>query len=299
MTKRFIKLLSLLTIFSCCNSITKTNQLQKVNDSLNILINDTSAYFNRISKVRYVDTINYTALNTTYKKWDDTMEIDSRPLYYLDTFTESGNKFRLVHIKEDYDNVATLEKFINGHWIRRIEFERFNGSGDVTHSMDVNNDGYNDITEEHKFSNSAYFFDIAKNDFIHTSGAYINDFFLLDTTKNLFCDFEEYRQMCGQIHSRLYTFRNFKRIDLFDLELYNCTETNNDVSLVTKLILSKYYERKTYKPNWGTDSLVALKTIKLSKPINLDKDYDPNIGYFDYVNFWRKNYKRLMGYSQH
>jgi hypothetical protein len=247
-----------------------------------------------------VDTLNYTTQNSIYIPLSDTMELDS-PAYYLDTFSVSNNRFRIVHFlfNNPYDPI--LEKFINGQWFKQIEFRSFNGSGEIKHLLDINNDSYKDITYENRWFREIYFYDSIKNNFIDTAGADINDgFYLLDTTKNIYCDFDQGRGWCGHLHSKLYTIKNYTKTTLFDLELCNCSEKNEYVTFIKKLILSKCFERKLlFKGISDRDSLVNIETINLSKPINMEKEYEPYYSYFDYVSFWRKNYKRLMGYSQH
>lgn len=287
--KKFISAIIILMFFSCNNS-TKDKNINVGNKQ----VLDSTKYINIYTKTPYLDTINYLRCTVSYTGKPDSFDADI-PAYFIDTFSQNGNKFRLVYQILDSNNDATLEKSINGQWFRRIEFNKFNNAGEILHTIDVNNDGYKDITREAHFFKHVYFFDNAKNNFIDTIGATIDDgVFLLDTIKNIYCDIQEFRGMCGQIHSKLYTFKNFKRINLFDIELYNCT--NDEASLVTKLIISKCYDRPD---DDYFDSLATLQTIKLHKPINLDKDYEPRYSYFDYLNFWKKNYKRLMNYPQH
>ena len=70
-------------------------------------------------------------------------------------------------------------------------------------------------------------------------------------------------QLAGQINSRLFTFINLKRVNLFNVNLYNWTKDNP--LIITKLVLSKCYDKP--KENYF-DSLVNLETIKLPKPMS-------------------------------
>jgi len=67
---------------------------------------------------------------------------------------------------------------------------------------------------------------------------------------------------------------------------------------VTKLILSKVTQSKYFNPDTmdNNDSLIERKDILLPAPIDLEKEYDLKIGYFDFVAFWKKQYKELLGY---
>ena len=69
--------------------------------------------------------------------------------------------------------------------------------------------------------------------------------------------------MCDQIHSKLYTYSDFKRIDLYDLNLYNCSETNSETNIITKFILSKCV-------SGNCDSTTVIEEVKLDKPIDIE-----------------------------
>jgi sugar lactone lactonase YvrE len=242
------------------------------------------------SFVGTADTIKYTGLPF----WGDTT-MERYGVSYLDTFTEGGIKFRFVHLRNDRrrTNTATLERFTNNKWIiSGIEFEPLNHEGDFDHSNDVNHDGHKDITHALRFDSEVYFFDPSKKDFIDSSTATINyGIYLIDTTKNIFCDFQEYKSMCGQISSTLYTFKGFRKYDLFRLELYNC-DNKNDEDLITKLI---FYKCK----NGSSGSLQKITETILKKPIdidNVDKNGNYPNGtdkYFDQLSYWREFYKKF------
>ena len=236
-----------------------------------------------------IDTASYDQLPF----WDSSMK--GYGPSYIDTFTESGVKFRFVQIENDTDvNSATLERFTNGKWIERIEFEKINHTGDFDRSEDINRDGYNDITRVLRFTTEVYFFDSIKKDFIDSATAELNDgIFLLDSTRNIFCDFQEFKQLCGNIYTSLYTFKNNKRLNLFKLELSNCDDENR--LFVNKIILNKCL-------SGDLKSLKPIETTKLKKSINIE-DYkaikllNGEENYFNYISYWQQRYKKLLGYK--
>jgi hypothetical protein len=251
----------------------KRLEILKVNDHHKII--DTAPLVGQIDTSVYIG----------YPYWDSAMERFGPP--YIDTFIEDGIQFRIVHIKNErrYINTATLERLANGKWIKKLEFEPLNHEGPFDRSRDINGDGFNDITHELRFTSEVYFFDPGKKDFIDSSTAEINNgIFLIDTVRNIYCDFQEYKGICGQISSSLYTFRGFRLYKLFELEFSNCDEGKEDS--VTKLVLKKCI-------NGSSESLQKVKETILKTPLdayNVDET-------FDYKTYWEKTYKNLLGYQ--
>lgn len=233
-----------------------------------------------------IDTFAYS--NLPY--WDSTMNrVDDA---YIDTFSVAGNRFRLINPfsnKSELDINVYLEKLIKDKWIFTGFTINFgNGIGNnYNHSKDINGDGFNDITENVKFVQSVYYFNPQTMNYLDTiSKEYINpEWTLLDTATKLFCDFRDLKQMCGEIHSTLYTFKGFNKYNLYDLELYNCTEKDDNTDTITKLILRKCI-------NGNLDSTIAVSETIPPHPIVAA--YDST--YFDYKNYWQDKYKALLNY---
>lgn len=267
-----------LTSFFACKD--KVKIAQKNNEIISI---DSSKFINTVSLTPYLDTIDYSKCQVSYKGKLDSFETDL-PAFYIDTFTQNNQKFRLIYKMLDRHNDATLEVFTKGQWFRRIEFDKFNGSGEITHNIDVNNDGFVDILRDARFLHEIYLYNPSISNFMESSCGQLNKkVFLIDTLHNIYCDFQEYRQHCNTIFSSLYTFENYKRVDLFKLNLDNCE--NGDYSKIKKMVLSKCI-------NTDLETYEELKTIKLKKPLDPEKK-----NYFDNKSFWKKEYKRLLGYS--
>ncbi len=205
---------------------------------------------------------------------------------YIDTFTVAGNNFHLIHHDTLFDGL--IEKKINNNWIKCFDIELGNHNG---YSLkDVNLDGYTDFLHDWKRYSEVYFFDPLKQNFSDTPLAAIAfEYTLIDTSRKIFCDFQEGKGMCGQISSLLYTFHGFAKYYLYNLELYNCDTTLNTdkqvyFDFVTKLILSKCL-------SGDADSLKRIGETVLRKPMDIWSDSS-----FDYKKYWTKRYKKLLGY---
>jgi hypothetical protein len=271
-----------------------------------LLILDTSklSYDSMDLQVNRIDTIRYFSL----PYWVDTM--DRFYNVYIDTFTVDGNKFRFINPQENKypsDILVYLEKLIDGQWYYTgFTLGIGNYVSDYYHSRDINGDGFNDITQNHKWNQAVYFYDPksktykSNNKYLYQYEFYASyDYKLIDTSNNIFCDFFDGKQMCYDISSTLYKFDRNSKNTLYKLELYNCDDKidDNHGRFITKLILYKCLPTTPInKVPFQEDSLVLLKEIKLSKPIDLRKNYDDSIGYFDYAAFWKRNYKQLLGY---
>lgn len=223
-----------------------------------------------------VDTVAY---ELPYK--DSTMEVYGPD--YIDTFSVAGVRFRFVHIndKRKRNNVATLERLTGGKWVKGITFMPMNHQGDFSHSMDVNNDGFIDITHELRFTSEVYFFDPAEKDFLPASDEQLNtDITLIDRKRNIFCDFQAFKGMCGQVTSDLYTYKGFEKKILLTMHFNNCE-------------VERYaYDITSISIRHPKGSVV--KVIKLKKPFDAF-DIEQT---FSYKEYWRRNYKTLLGYNK-
>lgn len=277
-------------IFSCNSS--SNRQLKNADTSKSAKTNKQSVDYVML-KPDIIDT----AVYKTLPYWDSTLNQYSDA--YIDTFSIGSNKFRFVNPMASQmtgDNSIRLQQRINNQWrVTNLTLtDNIHGSS-YDHSNDINGDGYNDITNFLRFTQEVYFFNPKTNSFFDSALAEINpDWTLLDKPNNIYCDFQELKGMKRQISSSLYTFRNFKRYELYHLELYN-SDNNEIANLITKLILSKCVLGLP-------DSLKKVQVMNLRKPIDTDAYDDHGIyadgsdRYFDYVKYWRERYKKLLGY---
>lgn len=274
-----------------CNDNKNHNGAQStvINDTVILDTSKLSTDTNNL-QVNKIDTIKYS--NLPY--WGETM--DRFYSAYIDTFSVAGNQFRFINpvaSKPQLDILVYLERQINNKWVfTGFTVGKINHGGAYYHNRDVNGDGFIDITQNESFVQAVYFYDQKVK--LYTGTTYPDDletnfinpkWALLDTATKLFCDFQDLKQMCGEIHSTLYTFKEFKKYNLYDLELYNCTETDNNTDTITKLILHKCV-------NGQLDSVVTVNETVLTDPIVVAYDF----AYFDYKKYWKDKYKTLLNY---
>ncbi len=300
----FLFIISLQLVISCSNYTTHVTYSTSTITHNGILDTSKMAEDTNNLQVNKIDTFKYSGL----KFLDST--IDEKRNAYIDTFTVDNCNFRFINPvadRNDLDIIIYLEKLIDNKWFYTGFTVGFmNHVDDYHHNRDVNGDGFVDITQDERFVQAVYFYDPKTKTYPNTTDLhdpetnYINpDWELIDTARKIFCDFQDFKQLCHNIHSILYTYDGFGRHNLYDLELYNCTDTGTGTHFITKLILSKITERKYYDFRMmdGRDSLIDSKDIPLQTPIDLDKNYDNN-DYFDYVSFWKERYKKLLGYDK-
>ena len=225
------------------------------------------------------DATNYSKIPVV-KKIDDCFG-DS----YLFYFVIGKTRFRVVHIADTiFPQIAIIQKYHNKKWCDRLSFETLNHFSDFK-LKDVNNDGYADLVRNTSFYKEVYFYNPTINNFIDSVCCKINyDIHLIDSARHIYCDFQEGRFHCGQIHSTLYSIVNFRKKVFYDLELFNC-DTAREYCDIKTLILSKCINYNEYKTE-------ELETIHLKKPLDEEKDH-----YFNNKAFWQKRYKKLLGYQ--
>src|SRR5262249_144356 len=119
---------------------------------------------------------------------------------YIDTFSEDGCKFRIVSPVESYatgGNSVRLQNLLNNQWTYiGVELKNNIYGSNYDYSVDINNDGFNDITNYLRFSQDVYFFNPTTKNFIAIDPEAISyDWTLIDTAKNIYCDFNEEKRM--------------------------------------------------------------------------------------------------------
>ena len=279
-TKPYNFIFTFLFFILSCNLPNSKNKLDKsVKD--NILI-----YADSLNQL---DTTNYEKSIVIYTKDPDSFFDNSsnnfRFDYLIDSFSANNITYRTVYYnKFTSDTVASLEQLINGKWYKKIAFENSRGYRKICYNLDVNRDGFIDLTRQARWTKEVYFFIAKNNNFIDTISANLNDdVFLIDSSLNIYSDFQRFRGSSGDISSTLYTFKEYKKINLFNLFFDNTNDLEPD--LIKNLILSKCI-------NGNIDSLEKIKTIKLAKPISTNDEK-----FYDYKLFWKNEYKKLLGYS--
>jgi len=191
---------------------------------------------------------------------------------FMDTFAVANTKFR-YRLNPDTSRNCIVEKFKNGEWI--INFETNYSSYQDSFLCDVNNDGYKDFIEKDKWYSYAILFNPSTKEFDVSTGFGLNQWAILNKKEKIFCNSVEVHG--GQEQSKLYVFNGVHQQVLYSLKFI-------------------------YKQNYST----FLRQIKLYKGDIEDKDckctlintikINSNEYEFDYLSYWKRNYRKLFGY---
>jgi len=199
-------------------------------------------------------------------------------------FRVNANSFRLIHIWDTtFPQTTFLQMLTKKKWQNRLAFYNYNHFSDLI-LKDVNNDGFLDILRQTKWYEEIYLFNSKANNFIDSvCGNRYEDTYLLDTVKNIYCDIFYGKMMCNDINTYLYTYRNFNKYYLYKLDIENCDDEEHE--FITGLTLLKNIK--------GQEELNYIeREIKFKKK----KKIDDNLMFYLH-NYWKKNYKKLLGYS--
>lgn len=213
-----------------------------------------------------------------YVYFDSTMS-PRDTINYIDTFSLNGQRFRILHnytdttIDTEYDR---LEQLTGNGWQHLLLFSngRFNG---CDHTKDVNGDGYIDFLEDWRHGSYAHFYLPDKKTFDTAVSFDLLDWKLIDTARNIYCQNENIKGRQGE--STLYTFEGVKPVILYTMEFEMDTAAENP---------HVYKSMSLYKniPNFK-DSAILVNTTQIKPDDETDE--------FEYDEYWRKNYKQLLG----
>jgi hypothetical protein len=198
--------------------------------------------------------------------WDSTFSYNGGK-GYLDTFIIMGNHFRVIHNDTSYD--GSVEIYKNRQWTTNLVFENLGNHNKYDRTKDVNLDGFTDLIWFRKWETEVFLFNPKLRRFEDTSFNHPEIWTLIDKDKKIFCDFWEHFYV-EENHSKLYTFENNKLKVLFYLKYISDEPRGMEIK---KVALYKNSNSKT--------------EIKI-------KEIEVNADEFDYISFWKSNYKQLI-----
>ncbi len=210
---------------------------------------------------------------------------------HISNFYVNHQNFRIINTIDGKSKCADylkLEQKIEGKWqIPKNIIER-NLYFDFINFYDVNNDGFKDLALERRYNNEIIFYNPKKNKFNDTlSSVSVSPIFkLIDSSLNIFCDSYNYKCMRGRVGSTLYKMEGESKIDLFKIDFEG--PMTKDSSMLFDTLINKFVLYK-FKSNIEYD-LDSLKTF----PLKPTKEPFDAIDNFDYVSFWKRNYKGLL-----
>lgn len=196
---------------------------------------------------------------------------------FVDTFVINKKHYRCYLV----DDLLRLEYLENKEW--KINFEFDLNKGYYNFTEDFNNDGYPDFSIDFKWTNEVHIFNPLTNKFQEEGCIIYENATLIDSSKKIFCDNQEYNQT-NDIISDLYTYKNCDKVLLYELKFLK-NHDRSGTRYNNKALLFKYLSNGHKK---------FIKEVIFNKSI-LGKDPDYLLD-FDYISFWTKNFKRLVGY---
>ena len=195
---------------------------------------------------------------------------------FVDTFTFKKNHYRCYLV----DELLKLEYFENKEWKTNFDFPL--NKGDYSFTKDFNNDGYPDFSIGFKWTSEVHLFNPVTNKFQDEGCIIYENATLIDSLNNIFCDIQEYNQT-NDIYSYLYTYKNCDKILLYKLKFIKNRDAVGSRYKNTTLLFK-------YLPNGHNKFIKEIVFDKSILGTNSDDLWD-----FDYISFWTKTYKSLLG----
>jgi hypothetical protein len=193
-----------------------------------------------------------------------------------DTFTYSHRTFRIF--KQTQSKDIKIQYWENNKWHNNVDIEVHD---QLEATFDCNYDGYNDIYSQSQGWNYVNYYLPKQRLFSRQFKMPGDNEIIIDTLKRIYANFREPYHMCNYYNSQLIDYN--KSVPTIHFLLSGETFYIDENCIIDSIKIMKLYRYDEQK-----DSLIFLESFK---PKNAKK--------FEYENFWKKNYKRLMGYHQH
>lgn len=198
--------------------------------------------------------------------WEDTVS-HSGYQGYIDTFTIKNTHFRIVHNDSLFD--GKLQSYNGNQWVDNINFDNLGNHNGYDVTKDFNNDGCNDLIYYRKWEGEIYFFIPDSVRFSDTVNCIVSsDWQLLDTAKSIYYENIFGKLIHSPVSSILFTFKNFKKVELARLLMYFDTSHKNNIG--GHLLKCELYRFGDKRP---------VKSLEITKPL---APYQ-----FDLRNHWK------------
>lgn len=249
-----------------------------------------------LGRLQLYDSINDNGIDRNsyvgFKYWNDTT-MSRFQSTYIDTFTVGGNQFRIVDTYGDDTTISDyvrLQQNIKGEWHlqKNVYYPFLYGSGGAIYLEDINYDGYKDLCQYIRFNSDVTFYNSIMKKFNDSVDIIVKEFpsKIIDKELNLFCDFSFRKGFRGDITSTLFSIENYKRKDFFNIE-FDGPATKEDSFLLDTVINVFYLYKFKNTENYTRDSIGTFKIKPIYDKFKIEE-------LFDYVGFWKKNYKRIL-----
>ena len=214
---------------------------------------------------------------TLAKKAAQSAEKDTNHTELINETTIEGTEWRVFDHVLLHD--AKIQKKINGQWVSVKDISYVYRSKNPV-IKDVNNDGYEDIViEPEKEAAYAYFYDPKTKSFRESVElpSQIDKCVLIDKEQNIYCGFSY--ENIENTTSTLFTFKDFEPY-YYHVIKFVSMEFRSEGTKEYHPVASTLYEC-----DFDSGDTRILK-------LNLVKGNDCEG--FDYVGFWKRNYKKLL-----
>ncbi|MDI9312193.1 MAG: hypothetical protein QM535_18405 [Limnohabitans sp.] len=188
-----------------------------------------------------------------------------------DTFTYNHRTFRILKHSQSKD--VEIQYWENNKWKDNIQVHVYD---QFETDFDVNKDGYKDIFSQAQGFNYVNFYIPSKRLFSEQFQLFADDEIVVDSVRKIYANYREAYHACNNYSSQLFDYKNSTPHYYYLLT----GETECEMGNIKTI--------KLYKHDNINDSLILLSSFKSKDTSNLD-----------YEKYWKKNYKRLMGYHQH
>lgn len=198
-----------------------------------------------------------------YYNYNDSLsEIENFDTGYTDSFSVRGTQFRLLADPDTAGNIV-LQVNKNGGWLDNLRIDI--GPEGYSAESDLNLDGYNDFQNALLRGTMFYLFDTMKREY-HTVPVYLAfEWTMIDSAKKLFCN---YYSTKGLSYTNLFSLEGLKQHYLYTAQV--------EPYMVSK---KERIRVRLYKIN-NND---LQDTVFVQQRI-----YDPEMGEFDAVEYWRR-----------
>ena len=193
---------------------------------------------------------------------------------YIDTFTILNRQYKIYYESTTYDSLA-INYFDKNCWIKNVKLK---AADEFERKIDFNNDGFNDIHSQAQGWNFINFYLPNKKIFSKQFKLPGDNEIMIDSSKKLYANFREPYHQCNFYNSQLIDYNKSLPTIHFLLSGETFYVDGNCIMDSIKII-------KLFKYNQQKDTLILLESFK-----------PKSSKFFEYESYWKKNYKRLMGY---
>jgi hypothetical protein len=250
----------------------------------NIKTNATKLVDNQLYDIKNangIDTNNY----ETYATYTEGLSVFGSK--YILQFNSNNQMFRFVNTCDtNICNNIKLQQLEYGKWkILKLKILKDDFKQEII-IKDINLDQYNDVIVKHRLNSNVYLYNPSYSTFSDTVNYTINHIgpFEVDVNNNLYCDFRYLKYNNGEVASELYYLNGLTKTKVYQM-VFAATDSVTNANLKNSVV-DKFYLQKFD----STQQIIKTDTIKI-KPLVCNDEFHE---YFKFVEYWKKNYMKLL-----